>query len=309
MIRAFRSAVPAAAVLILGAGFLLHCIGDASAQTLAPNGSGVIAHFASQSDAYQDSDPIGQIFGPAGIGPYPAANPIPACPPAPAPGIVAAPGNAFSTNGGGGYTSLFNDLFSTNGNTAAQSTIDDSYLVSPLFTSDMAIMLPAFRLAQGPLAPGYAYDQINFGSNYLITSNPGLGPNPAPAFPASINGTTSAPGAYAQFDMEVEYTWTPVTINTAGVITASGPSVSLGLLNWAFLQAGGGPFATTLFSTGGLAATPAGDGIMSLTGHAWLAADPSEITVTVAPEPSLGLGVMGLAVLSRAFSRRRRACS
>lgn len=290
------------AAALLALALLTHF---ASAQTLAPNGSGVIAHFASQSDLYQDSDPTGQIFGPAGIGPYPAGSPIPASPPAPAPGIVAAPGNAFSTNGGGGYTSVFNDLLGPTNHTAAQSTIDDTYIVAPLQTSDAAITIPAFRIFQMAAAPGYAYDQINFGSNYLITLNPGLAPNPAPNFPVSINGQTAAPGAYAQFDAEIEYSWTPVTINTAGVITGSGPTTSLGVLNWQFLQLGGGTFATTVLSTGGLAATPAGDGIMSLTGYAWLAGDPFDMTISLAPEPSLGLAVMACAALLR--TRRRRA--
>ena len=296
------SAAKAGAALALGA--ILFCTGITQAQVLAPTGSGVKTVFASQSDGYQDSDPTGITFGPAGLGPYAPANTIPNAPTAPAPAISPAGGNAFSTNGGGGYTSTFNDLLGTTTFTAGQSTLDDIYLFSPLATSDMAIIIPALRLFQAPAAPGYAYLQSTFGSNYLITSNPGLAPNPSPNFPATISGSTAAPGNYAQFDAQVTYTWIPVNINSSGVITPAGSPTTLGTLSWTFSQTGGS-YGTTILSTGGLLATPAGNGIMSLTGHAWLAGDPMNIDVSLAPEPSVGLGILACAGIAQMLWRRR----
>lgn len=277
----------------------------ASAQVLSANGSGVKAYFASQSEAFKDSDPTGATWGIAGVGPYTLGVPLPTLPPAPTPSISAPGGNFFSTNGFGGYASLFNDLLGPNNLTAAKFNIDDNYLTSPLATSDAAITIPNWRLFQMPAAPGYAYNQLNFGSNYLITTNPGLAPNPSPNFPLSINGSVvNAPGAYVQCSAVIDYSWIPVTINTAGVISASGPTVSLGTLTWSYSQTFGGSFAQTLISSGSLAATPAGDGMLILTGEAWLAGDPFDITMTLAPEPAslIGIGVVG----AIATLRRRR---
>ncbi len=297
------SAPRAVAALIVGMAFVC---GGASAQVLSPNGSGVKAFFASQSDGYQDSDPTGASFGPAGVGPYSPGAPLPALPPAPTPSITAAGGNPFSTNGGGGWTFYFNDNLGTTTFTAAQSTIDDNYLTAPILTSDVAITIPQWRLFQMPAAPGYAYEQINFGSNYLITSNPGLGANPSPNFPVFINGQTAAPGAYAQFDGVIDYTWIPVSINTAGVLSQTGPATLLGTLSWTFLQPGGGSFNQTLLSSGSLAAAPAGDGMLVLTGEMWLAGDPFDMTVSLAPEPSLGFGVAACALIHQGLRRRRK---
>jgi hypothetical protein len=94
-------------------------------------------------------------------------------------------------------------------------------------------------------------------------------------------------------------------MNTAGVWTPGGPSVSLGQLNYTFLQPGGGAFNLPVFSTGTLGAVPATDGILSLTGQMWIAGDPFELNVTTVPEPStMGLAVAG--VLAFAVYRLRK---
>jgi hypothetical protein len=279
------------------AGTLVFCLlaPAAEGQVITRNGDGVEAMFASQSEAFKDSDPTGITWGLAGVGPYAAGAPLPGLPPVPTPSITPASGNAFA---GGGWTSLFNDLAGINTFTAAQSIIDDNISATPTVTSDVSIAIPAWRLYQAPAATGFAYEQLNFGSNYLFTSNPGLGAS-TPSLPVYINGSVvPGLGAYAQFDGVIDYTWIPVSINTAGAIIPSGPQVSLGQLSYTFLQTGGGSFATTLFSSGSLLATPAGNGILALDGHMWLAGDPFDIQITTVPEPTsialLGVGLFGL---------------
>ncbi|MBX3423052.1 MAG: PEP-CTERM sorting domain-containing protein [Pirellulaceae bacterium] len=258
----------------------------ASAQVITRIGSGVEAMFASQSEVFSDSDPTGILWGlSAGSGLYPSGAIIPSLPASPTPSLTTAPGNAFA---GGSYTASFIDnLGGSLSFTAAQATIDDSISATPAITSDVQILFPAWRVAQGPLAPGYAYNQLNFGSNYLFTFNPGLGAAVAPGIPLLLNGGTSGLTSYAQFDAVINYDWTPVTVNTAGIVGASGPTLSLGSLSYAWSVSGPGPIFLTLPSVGSLAATPAGDGVLSLTGHAWVAGDPFELNVTSnVPEPS-----------------------
>jgi hypothetical protein len=284
-------------------------VGSAQAQVVTRMGSDVQAMFASQSEGYKDSDPTGILWGLAGVGPYPTAAGIPSLPAAPTASITPPTGgNAFA---GGGYSSFFNDLAGPGANTKAQSLIDDSVAATPFFTSDISIAIPAWRLFQGPSAAGYAYNQLNFGSNYLLTFNPGLATS-TPGLPIYINGSViSGLGAYAQFDGVVNYTWLPVTINTAGLILPVGSPVLLGQLTYTFLQTGGGAFNTTLFSSGTLAPTPAGDGILALDGQMWIAGDPFDLQVTTVPEPSafalLGFSLVGLIGYRAASKRQSRS--
>lgn len=275
---------------------------SAQGQIITRYGDGVRAYFASQSDFFQDSDPTGATFGPAGLGPYTAGVVLPGLPAAPTASLTPAGGNAFA---GGGWTSVFNDLLPFTTYSAAQSTIDDLLNTSPTITSDISIAIPAWRLFQAAGASGYAYEQINFGSNYLFTSNPGLAAAPSPNLPIFINGSVVTGGsAYIQFDGVIDYTWIPVTINTTGTITAGSP-ISLGQLTYTFNQTGGGPFVQTLVSGGSLLATPFGDGVLALDGHMWIAGDPFEINVTtVVPEPaSAVLLALGTLILG---ARRKR---
>jgi len=282
---------------------------NANAQVMSNNASGVKGFFAAQSEAFRKSDPNVPLWPLAGIGPYPSGAGITNLPAAPLASISAPPGNAFS---GTGYTPSapnpapagFDDTVST----TAVGTIADSYPTNPVLTSDARITIPSWTVNQNASAVGYAYEQMNFGSNYLVLSNPGLGANPSPSFPIFVSGQVISPGTYAQFDGVINYTWLPVTatINTAGTYTLApnGPSVSLGSLNYAYLQPSGGTFAAIVPSSGSLLATPAGDGILALDGEMWIAGDPFTLHATsTAPEPA-ALSLMSLAGVLL-FGRRK----
>jgi hypothetical protein len=288
-IHFFRSA----AIAALGVSFLF-LGGNARAQVMTSNASGVNAYFASQSEAYKDSDPTGATWGLAGIGPYSFGAGIPSLPATPAPSISPPVGNGFS---GGGWTSLFNDGLST----TAKSTIADSYLTTPTQTADAFITFPTWNVTQNAAAIGFAYEQVNFASNYLIQSNPGLAASPSPSLPISVSGQVISPGTYAEFNADIVYTWLPVTVsvNTAGTIslTPNGPSTALGTLSYTFIQPSGGTFTATVPSSGSLLATPSGDGILALTGEAWIAGDPFDLTATPEPSAFMLMGVAGLMAL------------
>jgi hypothetical protein len=304
MVNPFTKPLALAGVIVLGLG-----LAAADAQTITRQGSGVNAMFASQSQVFTDSDPVGIVWGPApGFGPYATNAIIPGLPVPPTPAIAPPAGNAFA---GGGWTSLFNDNLGTFSYTAAQGTIDDVVSGVPSVTSDVQLQLQNWRLQQAAAAPGYAYMQFNFGSNYLFTFNPGLGAAVNPAVPLLVAGNTQGLTSYAQFDAVINYDWLPVSINSSGVITQTGPTQSLGALSYAWQVLGPGPFSLSLPSTGSLLGVPAGDGILSLTGFAWMAGDPVDISVTAVPEPSTTLGVAcaGLIALGCRCRRGRAAGS
>ena len=283
--------------------------GVARAQTITRQGSGMEAMFASQSDGFTASDPIGVIWGfSAGIGPYTAGLILPSLPTPPAPSITPAGGNAFAN---GGWTSVFNDNNGSTAFTASQVTLDDSVAVIPTTTADVQILFQNWRLQQGPSALGYAYCQVNFGSNYIFSPNvPGLAAAANPAIPLLVSGQTIGLSSYAQFEAVINYDWIPATVNSAGVVTQTGPLQSLGALSYSWSVTGPGPFNLSLPSTGSLAATPTGDGILSLTGFAYVAGDPVDITVTSVPEPSTWVtAACGFACGVFSLLRRRHSTS
>lgn len=55
------------------------------------------------------------------------------------------------------------------------ATIDDFVSVLPVTTSDVQIIVPQWRLEQGPTAVGYAYYQLAFGSNELSLTGGRMG--------------------------------------------------------------------------------------------------------------------------------------
>ena len=87
----------------------------------------------------------------------------------------------------------------------------------------------------------------------------------------------------------------------------SAPQPNRGSLTWNWLQLGGGAFSTPLFSSGSLAATPAGDGILSLDRYMWLAGEPSDITATPEPSTLVLLAVSTIGLLAYGWRRRQAA--
>ncbi len=272
-------------------------------QTISRQWSGVETMFGSQSNAFTASDPIGIFWAGPPIGPYPVGAVIPTLPAPPAPTISPTGGNPFA---GLLYSWFASDNLGTNSTTYAQPFLDDNIAATPTVTSDISIAIPSWRFVQEPNAPGYAYEQMNFGSNYLFTSNPGLGPS-APALPLFISGAVvPGPNAYLQFDAVIDYTWLPVNVNSAGVISPAGPPALLGTLSYSFSQPTGGAFGATVFSTGSLLGVPSGDGILALTGHAWIAGDPFDVTVSTVPEPGALTLLAAAALGAGGIAARRR---
>ena len=107
--------------------------------------------------------------------------------------------------------------------------INDSIASTPSYTSDINITIPYAQLYQATIATGYAYEQLSFGSDYLLTNNlNGLLASPTPNLPLYIWGSVQ-PGitTYAEFSGVVDYTWFPATgySSLSGVYTfRAGPA-------------------------------------------------------------------------------------
>ncbi len=315
---AFRHVAAFTAAVFVG---FLAAHAQGQTPTITRQGSTVEAFFLSQSGSYTNTDPAG-LATPANPG-YPPLYP-PGAPLTPTTYTPPLPINpSINPPSGGnpfagiitGWTSTFLDT-SGNNYTYAQSNIGDSIATSPSYTSDIHITIPSWQLIQGPAATGYAYEELNFGSNYLFTNNtnnPGLLAPPLSLEPLlSISGTVqTGASAYAELDAVIDYIWLPVILsNPNGTISANGPPVPLGDLTYTWSSPpGGGPFSQTLASSSApLLATPAGDGILAIDGYMWVAGDPFQINISSVPEPGtlalLGVGAVGL--LGCTWRRRRR---
>jgi hypothetical protein len=283
------------ALLLLAAGALQASINP------VPNGSGARAYFGSQGTAYMDSDPITTFTAAAPIGPYPAGvgTPLPNLPAPPVSPMFPAT-SGYNFNGGTGYNFNFVDsLGGTTGYTAADTTIDHLYNPSGTLASDASINFPVWRFSQGPTAPSYAYEQINFVSQYQVTNTLNAS---TPSIPLFISGTLSPLGTpFGQFDAAITYSWLPT--NSAFIV--NGPTQNLGTLYYSWLTSTPGTFFTPIVSTGSLVGTSTNFGILELTGYAYVTGDPFDITISSTPEPAtlslLALG--GLALLRRRRSR------
>jgi hypothetical protein len=171
---------------------------------------------------------------------------------------------------------------------------------TPVFTADAYIQVPSWTLSQAPLAPSYAYEQLNFAADFQMLGGTLLGSTPN--LPLTVTGTVGSTVNYAQFDAVIDYTWVPYTgVNGFGTWNLGTP-VPLGQLTYSYLQNNvPGSFAYSGTSSGALGATTTTQGILEITGEMWVAGDPSSIDVSMtAPEPSsLGLLALGLAALAR----------
>jgi len=293
-----RSRFVAAAVSVLAMFATAH---SASAISLYLIDSGVQAYFGSQGAGYEASDPVGSTWTAPGAGPYTPGSPLPNLPAVPTPIVFPSPqGNTFG--GPTGDTSTFNDAF-VGGPTTATSNIAANFNASPTVVSDAYISIPSWNLTQSPTAPSYAYDQLNFVADYGVY-DPSLNLlGSTPSIPLLVSGTVSpSTGSYTQFDAQFTYTWVP-TNNTA--YSPTGPAVTLGTLAYTYQSFGGGPFSQTINSTGSLLAAPSNWGLLEITGYAYLAGDPSSISISApVPEPSsLGILTIGLAAMGRRWRR------
>ncbi len=299
---------------------LVGCLAaHAQGQTITRQGSTVEASFLSQSGSYTNTDPVG-LPTPANPG-YPPLYP-PGSPLTPATYTPPLPINPSTSPPAGGnpfagiitgWTSTFVDT-SGNNYTYAQSNIGDSIATTPSYTSDVQITIPHWQLIQGPTATGYAYEELNFGSNYLFQNNPGLlAPTPAVLPLLSISGTVqTGANAYAEVDALIDYTWFPAIsgTNTASGPYTYGPPVSLGDLTYTFASPpGGGTFSQTLTAVSTLSATPSGDGMLAIDGFMWVAGDPFQINISSVPKPAtlVLLGVAAVGLLGYGWRRWRRA--
>ena len=308
----FRSILFASAALAAVA--VCTCV--AQAVDVVPLGSltggvtaGASGFFGTQSNAFHQADPTATFTGPGTSGPYyPAGNGTPLVgvptPPTPVyyPSMSTPAGNPF--NQLGGYTFHFND----SAGTTATTNITNA-TASALLTTDARINFGntgnPWAFDQGTSATGYGYEQINFDAQFAVLPGLILNGVAAPNLPVIITGTSDN-GLYAQFDAAVTYTFIPT--NTTWVPTGS-PS-TLGTIYYTWIQ---NPVSTSwsdiVYPTGPLLGTPTGPGVLELTGYAYVAGDPVNLSIQSVPEPStlVLLGLAGLGVLVRRQVERRRA--
>jgi hypothetical protein len=244
--------------------------------------SSMQGYFASQSvgsnSAYEDSNVPFTHWTAPGIGPYGnLTHGLLNVPPAPTPPVYPATvGNwAF---GGAGYSHSFTD--SATHPTTGSFTIIAHNNPNPTTVNNENIRLPSMVLTQAPGSTGYAYEQLDFVADYLISG--GILAASAPNHPISIHGNVdTVANAYVEFGGAVNYTWIDLTGTT------STPQL-LGQVDYQFKQGNGGPFTATIYPNAGtLAATPTTNGILELTGQFWVDGDPSSIEVSSSvPEPT-----------------------
>jgi hypothetical protein len=180
-------------------------------------------------------------------------------------------------------------------------------------TNDAGVLFPGTNglwVTQPASATGYAYEQVEFAMDFGV-GLAGLAAGNAGPRSFLVSGTI-VPGGVAQFGAEVNYWWQPTIVNTiTGVLQANGPAASLGQLQYSFTT-GATSFATlvpSIVASRPLAATPLGQGILEITGNAFVAGDPYSISVPSVPEPSsaavMAIGMAGLGW----FALRRRSVS
>ena len=268
-------------------------------------GSEAQAYFGSQGTAFKASDPTVLFTAASPIGPYTplAGIPLPNVPAPSSTTVYPTPltPNAFA--GGSGYTFNFNDGFSgTAFYTAATTTIDHAFFQGGTSTADAQITFPTWSFGQGPSAPSYAYEQVNFVSQYMVTT---FLTASTPAFTMFVMGSNSGAGTpFAQFDERVTYDWIP----TNSALVPTGLPTTLGTLDYSWQTSGSGPFSGTMTSAGSLIATPTAFGVLELRGYAYVTGDPFQMTISSSPLPEpMTLGMLGVGAAALVLRRRRRA--
>ena len=276
---------------------------------MIPIGSGAETRFGSRSSVYTASDPAVAAWGAPGAGLYTIHSSLPGLPTAPVPiqhPISASFGHPFQTTSS---ASVFDDPLTsgTSAFTTATSVIASAYNSSPTRTDDARVIFPQWSFTQGSAALGYAYEQVNFAADYFVSFNTlGLAAvASASPYTFTVSGNTVNAASYAQIDATFTYTWQPTTGGTAAI--HAGSPVALGSLQYAFSTTGLTSFSSLLVPvTGSLLATPAGDGVLEITGYAYIAGDPFSLTMhsVTTPEPTT-LSLIGVTAIL-VFRRSRR---
>lgn len=254
--------------------------------------------FASQGDAFHSADPAGlPAWGSAGSGPY-AGYTVPSVPPPPATPLYGSqllPAERY-------YGSPYAFNFTDSGSPATTATAIIAAGPTGGTSVASAGVLTNFTLNEPLASPQYAYEQVDFATDFGVAGplTGGLGGAPAMA----VSGSTTGTGSYAQFAGVLNYWWTGS--NTAFSGSSSGVWTNLGALNYSWSTSGPGTFGATVTPTGSLSAALSGPGILEVTGDFFVAGDPAQFSVATVPEPcSLGLlTVAALAVLPRRKSGR-----
>lgn len=273
--------------------------GRGSAQVTSLLDAQVQSVFVSQSDSFQDSDPIGiPPLPPSGFGPYGLGGPL-GLPAAPTPQVPVGvtPANPFLT---GPFTSTFTD--GATAPTKGQTWID----TGPLSGTNVvdANILMDLRLTNPTTL--YAYVGMVFGANFYTLNSLGGGIGGAP--PMIVGGNTTGGSAYAEAVATLDYYFATAS---SGFV---GPFSPLGTLTYQWSISGTNPnFLVAVTPTGSLSnvVNPGGGGVIAIVGRAWLAGDPADIRMTIGSVPEIDPSGMAsvLALLGGAVGvlERRRA--
>ena len=266
--------------------------GGWAAVTGIPN-SNVDAYFGSQSDAYQDSNPLGAAPWPASpilLSPPPPSTyflaAIPGSPPNPntTPSNVTTFAPALSTSG-------FNDGFGNQalsrilGFAGSTGTMDDAQIGMNMF------------LTQG--STGYAYEQLNYSIDYALANTPNAAGFLSGLLTSAVTRSfaiTGSVGSWVYFGGQMDF-WDVPTV---------GPATPMGTLTFNFSSNVAGPFAAIVSNTATIGPGNVPWGIdapdtLRITGTFLLAGDPCHITVQTVPIPAAAwlfggaLGLLGAA--------------
>jgi hypothetical protein len=259
--------------------------------------SNVDAYFGSQSDAYQDSNPL--------AGPWPSSPVLLAPPPPGAYALTSVPGIAVNPNvtpsnittfAPAPSVSSFNDL---NGNTATSTIVGFAGTTS---TMDDAQVGLSMVLNQNASATTYTYEQLNYSIDYALANTPNTAGFLSGLLSSTVTRTfavSGGVGSWVYFGGQMDFWEVPT----------AGPVVNLGTLTFNFLNVLPGPFATTVSGTGFIGPGNVPWGIdapstLRVTGTFLIAGDPSSISVQTIPIPA-GVWLFGSALGLLAASRRR----
>lgn len=263
-----------------------------------PN-SNVDAYFGSQSDAYQDSNPL--------AGSWPA-SPILAFPPPPiAYALTSVPGTSPNPNVVPSNitpfspTASFSSFNDSSGNTATSGIVG---FIGSTNTMDDAQIGLQMVLNQSSSSPGYVYEQLNYSIDYSLANTPNTAGFISGLLTSLVTRTFSVSGSvgsWVYFGGQMDF-WD---------VPTSGPAVNMGTLLFNYLNVAPGPFGATVSGTGTIGPGNTAWGIdapdtLRITGTFLIAGDPSSITVNTVPVPA-GIWLFGSALGLLGASRRRAA--